>query len=279
MNPSRIFIERPVATALIGVRTAARGQSSPTGCSPSRRLPQVDYPTIQVMTFYPGASPDVMASAVTAPLERQFGQLPGLNQMTLHQLRRELGHHPAVRSQPEHRRRRAGSAGRHQRLVAPSCRATYPTRPSTARSNPADAPILTLALTSNRSRLRQVEDLADTRLAQKISQMPGVGLVTISGGQKPAVRMQANPTALASYGLSLEDLRIGLAAANIEPGRKERSRRSTAEPTPSARTTNCYILPALQANHHRLSATAHPSVQRRRATWSTPPRTNRRRHG
>ena len=156
-------------------------------------MPQVDYPTIQVVTFYPGASPDVMASSVTAPLERQFGQVPGLNQMTLHQLRRQLGHHAAVRAEPEHRRGRAGSAGGDQRGADLS--AHGPANPPIySKTNPADAPILTLALTSQTIPLSKVEDLADTRLAQKISQLPGVGLVSISGGQKPAVRIQANPT-------------------------------------------------------------------------------------
>jgi multidrug efflux pump len=182
---------------------------------PVSALPEVDYPTIQVVTFYPGADPDVMASSVTAPLERQFGQVPGLSQMTstsslgssIVTLQFNLAQNIDVEEQ--------------QVQAAINAATTYlprdlPNPPIYSKVNPADAPILTLAMTSDTLPLSKVEDLADTALAQKISQLPGVGLVSISGGQKPAVRIQANPTALASYGLSLEDVRTALAAANVD---------------------------------------------------------------
>ena len=181
---------------------------------PVSALPQVDYPTIQIVTFYPGASPEVTASAITAPLERQFGQLPGLNQMTsissggssIIVLQFALTLNIDVAEQEV----QAAINGAQTYLPA-----GLPSPPIYSKSNPADAPILTLALTSKTFPLPQVEDLADTRLAQKISQLPGVGLVSISGGQKPAVRIQANPTALSSYGLNLEDLRAALQQASV----------------------------------------------------------------
>jgi multidrug efflux pump len=181
---------------------------------PVSALPEVDYPTIQVITFYPGASPDVVASAVTAPLERQFGQVPGLNQMTssssggssIITLQFALDLNIDVAEQEVQAAINAASN------FLP---ADLPTPPIYSKSNPADAPVLTLALTSNSIPLTQVEDLADTRLAQKISQLPGVGLVSISGGQKPAVRIQANPTALSSYGVSLEDVRTALQQTSV----------------------------------------------------------------
>jgi multidrug efflux pump len=181
---------------------------------PVSALPQVDYPTIQVLTFYPGASPDVMASSVTAPLERQFGQMPGLNQMTstssftcsLIVLQFNLDLNIDVAEQEVQAGINAATTFLPRDLPNP---------PAYNKTNPADAPILTLALTSKTLPLSRVQDLADTRLAQKISQLPGVGLVSISGGQKPAVRIRANPTALAAYGLSLEDLRTSVASANV----------------------------------------------------------------
>jgi multidrug efflux pump len=181
---------------------------------PVSALPEVDYPTIQVITFYPGASPDVMASSVTAPLERQFGQVPGLQQMTstssdgssVITLQFNLSLNIDVAEQEVQQSINASGT------FLP---ADLPTPPLYSKTNPADTPILTLALTSEDMPLSKVEDLADTRLAPKISQLPGVGLVSISGGQKPAVRIQANPTALASYGLNLEDLRTALVAANV----------------------------------------------------------------
>jgi multidrug efflux pump len=181
---------------------------------PVSALPQVDYPTIQVITFYPGAGSDVMASSVTAPLERQFGQVPGLNQMTstssdgssVITLQFSLDLNIDVAEQEVQAAINAAST------FLP---ADLPNPPIYAKTNPADAPILTLSLTSETLPLSKIEDLADTRLAQKISQLSGVGLVSISGGQKPAVRIQANPTALSSYGLTLEDLRAAIAQANV----------------------------------------------------------------
>src|SRR5256884_3038093 len=207
-NPSRLFILRPVATALLTAAVLLAGGVAYTQL-PISALPQVDYPTIQVLTFYPGASPDVMASSVTSPLERQFGQLPGLNQMTstssfgasLITLQFTLDLNIDVAEQEVQAAINAAGTFLPKDLPNP---------PIYSKTNPADAPILTLALTSTSLRLSKVEDLADTTLAQKISQLSGVGLVSISGGQRPAVRIQANPTALASYGMSLEDLRTAL---------------------------------------------------------------------
>jgi multidrug efflux pump len=177
-------------------------------------LPEVDYPTIQVVTFYPGASPDVVASAITSPLERQFGQVPGLNQMTsissggssVITLQFSLNLNIDVAEQEVQAAINAAQTYLPADLPAP---------PIYSKSNPADAPILTLALTSTAIPLSQVEDLADTRMAQKISQLPGVGLVTISGGQKPSVRIQVNPTALSAYGINLEDVRTALTQASV----------------------------------------------------------------
>ena len=182
---------------------------------PVSALPQVDYPTIQVATFYPGAGPDVMASSVTAPMERQFGQLPGLAQMTstssygssVITLQFVLEENIDIAEQEVQAAINAASTFLPRDLPNP---------PIYSKVNPADAPILTLALTSDSLPLSKVEDLADTTMAQKISQLSGVGLVSISGGQKPAVRIQANPTALASYGLSLEDVRTALGNANVD---------------------------------------------------------------
>jgi multidrug efflux pump len=213
MNPARPFILRPVATALLMAAILLSGALA-YRLLPVSALPEVDYPTIQVVTFYPGASPDVMASSVTAPLERQFGQMPGLNQMTstsssgssviVLQFILNLGLDVAEQE--------VQAAINAAATLLPS---DLPNPPVYSKVNPADAPILTLGLTSTTLPLPQVEDLADTRLAQKIAQLPGVGLVSISGGQRPAVRVQANPTALAAYGLTLEDLRTALAAANV----------------------------------------------------------------
>jgi multidrug efflux pump len=181
---------------------------------PVSALPEVDYPTIQVVTFYPGASPDVMASSVTAPLERQFGQVPGLQQMTstssdgasVITLQFQLSLNIDVAEQEVQQSINASGT------YLP---ADLPIPPIYSKINPADTPILTLALTSKTMPLTKVEDLADTRLAPKISQLAGVGLVSISGGQKPAVRIRVNPTVLASYGLNLEDLRTTIVAANV----------------------------------------------------------------
>jgi multidrug efflux pump len=213
MNPSRIFIERPVATTMLMVGILLAGAVGYTQL-PVSALPEVDYPIIQVTTFYPGASPDVMASSVTAPLERQFGQVPGLQQMTstssdgssVITLQFNLSLSIDIAEQEVQQSINASGTYLPADLPAP---------PIYSKTNPADTPILTLALTSTDLPLSKVEDLADTRLAPKMSQLPGVGLVSISGGQKPAVRIQANSTALASYGLNLEDLRTAIAAANV----------------------------------------------------------------
>ncbi len=214
MSPSRAFILRPVATSLLMVGILIAGFVAYRQL-PVSALPQVDYPTIQILTFYPGASPDVMASSVTSPLERQFGQIPGLNQMTstssfgssIVTLQFALDLNIDVAEQEVQAAINAASNLLPRDLPNP---------PIYSKVNPADAPILTLALTSPTLALSAVEDLADTTLAQKISQLPGVGLVSISGGQRPAVRIQANPTALASYGLSMEDLRVSLSQANVD---------------------------------------------------------------
>jgi len=213
VNPSRLFILRPVATALLMAAILLAGFVAYRQL-PVSALPQVDYPTIQVLTFYPGASPDVMASSVTAPLERQFGQMPGLKQMTstsssgsaIITLQFTLGLSLDVAEQEV----QAAINGATTFLPR-----DLPNPPVYSKVNPADAPILTLALTSDAVPLSQVEDLADTRFAQKISQLSGVGLVSISGGQRPAVRIQANPTSLAAYGLTLEDVRLAVAQANV----------------------------------------------------------------
>jgi multidrug efflux pump len=181
---------------------------------PVSALPQVDYPTIQVLTFYPGASPDVVATTVTAPLERQFGQLQGLSQMTSSSsggtsvivLQFTLTLNIDVAEEE------VQSAINASQNFLP---ANLPSPPIYSKTNPADAPVLTLAATSSTIPLSQVEDLVDTRLAPKISQLSGVGLVTISGGQKPAVRIQANPAALSSYGINLEDLRTAVTQASV----------------------------------------------------------------
>src|ERR1700693_184258 len=217
MNPSRIFILRPVATTMLMVGILLAGAVGYTQL-PVSALPEVDYPIIQVTAFYPGAIPDVMASSVTAPLERQFGQLPGLQQMTstssdgssVITLQFNLSLSIDVAEQEVQQSINASGTYLPPDLPAP---------PIYSKTNPADTPILTLALTSTDLPLSKVEDLADTRLAPKISQLPGVGLVSISGGQKPAVRIQANPTALASYGLSLEDLRTALRQDNVDQGK------------------------------------------------------------
>jgi multidrug efflux pump len=213
VSPSRTFILRPVATSLLMIGILLAGGVAYKQL-PVSALPEVDYPTIQVITFYPGASPDVMASSVTAPLERQFGQVPGLQQMTstssdgssVITLQFNLSLSIDVAEQEVQQSINASGT------FLP---ADLPIPPIYAKTNPADTPILTLALTSKTEALSRVEDLADTRLAPKISQLSGVGLVSISGGQKPAVRIQANPTVLASYGLNLEDLRSAIVAANV----------------------------------------------------------------
>ncbi|HEY6009573.1 MAG TPA: MdtB/MuxB family multidrug efflux RND transporter permease subunit [Geobacteraceae bacterium] len=213
MNISRPFIMRPVATTLLMIAILLAGAVAYRQL-PVSALPQVDYPTIQVRTFYPGASPDVMASSVTAPLERQFGQMPGLTQMTsassggssVITLQFGLDLSLDIAEQEVQAAINSGFTFLPRDLPIP---------PVYSKVNPADAPVLTLALTSDTMPLPQVEDLADTRFAQKISQLTGVGLVSISGGQRPAVRIHANPTALAAYNLTFEDLRTALNTANV----------------------------------------------------------------
>ena len=213
MNPSRTFILRPVATTLLMVGILLAGGVAYREL-PVSALPEVDYPTIQVTTTYPGANPDVMASSVTAPLERQFGQVPGLQQMTsissqgLSVITLEFNLSLNIDVAEQEVQQSINASGTY-------LPADLPTPPLYSKTNPADTPILTLALSSNTLALSKVEDLADTRLAPKISQLPGVGLVSISGGQKPAVRVQANPSALASYGVNMEDLRSAIIAANV----------------------------------------------------------------
>ncbi len=212
MSPSRTFILRPVATTLLMAAILLAGWVAYRQL-PISALPEVDYPTMQVVTFYPGASPEVMATSVTAPLERQFGQVAGLKQMTsvssdgssIITLQFDLNLNIDVAEQEVQQAINASGT------FLP---ADLPNPPIYSKTNPADAPIITLALTSDVLPLSQVEDMADTRLAQKLSQLSGVGLVSIVGGQKPAVRIQANPTALSAYGINMEDLRTAIAAAN-----------------------------------------------------------------
>jgi len=213
MSPSRQFILRPVATTLLMVAILLVGIVA-YRFLPISALPEVDYPTIQVQTFYPGASPEVMTSSVTSPLEVQLGQMPGLNQMfstssagaSVITLQFSLDLSLDIAEQE------VQAAINAANNLLPS---DLPAPPIYAKVNPADAPILTLALTSKTLPLTEVEDLGQTRLAQKISQQPGVGLVSISGGQVPSVRVQFNPRALAAYGLNIDDLRTTLGNANV----------------------------------------------------------------
>ena len=212
MNPSRIFILRPVATALLMVAIMLSGIVAYRQL-PLSALPEVDYPTIQVVTLYPGASPDVITSSITAPLERQFGQMPGLKQMSS----TSSGGASVVTLQfeltidldsAEQEVQAAINAANN--LLPPD----IPSPPIYNKVNPADAAILTLGITSKTLKMTEVQNLVDTRLAQKISQVAGVGLVSLSGGQRPAVRVQVNPKAAASQGLALEDIRNAVGAAN-----------------------------------------------------------------
>src|SRR3984893_16550573 len=213
MSPSRPFILRPVATTLLMIAIMLSGIVA-YRFLPLAALPEVDYPTIQVQTFYPGASPDVMTSSVTAPLEVQLGQMPALNQMSsatsagASVITLQFNLKLSLDVAEQEVQAAINAAGN----LLPS---DLPAPPTYAQVNPADAPILTLALRSDTLPLHEVEDLADTRLAQKISQLPGVGLVSISGGQKPAVRIQADIRKLAAYGLNIDDLRTTLGNANV----------------------------------------------------------------
>src|SRR5580658_1355793 len=213
MSPSRIFILRPVATTLLMIAIMLSGIVA-FQFLPLSALPEVDYPTIQVQTFYPGASPDVMTSSVTAPLEVQLGQMPGLQQMSsvssagasVITLQFTLSLSLDIAEQEVQAAINAAGNLLPTDLPAP---------PIYAKVNPADAPIVTLALTSKTLPLPKIEDLADTRLAQKFSQLPGIGLVSISGGERPAVRIQADMRKLAAYGLNIDDLRTTLGNANV----------------------------------------------------------------
>jgi len=213
MNPSRIFIERPVATSLLMLAILLAGLLA-YRLLPLSALPEVDYPTIAVTTLYPGASPDVISTTVTAPLERQFGQMPGLSQMTstssggasVITLRFSLGLSLDVAEQEVQAAINAGSN------LLPS---DLPMPPIYSKVNPADAPVLTIAVTSPSLPVIKLHDLTENRLAPKLSQVDGVGLVSIAGGRRPAVRIQANPLALASLGLSLDDIRSAIVAANV----------------------------------------------------------------
>ncbi len=213
MNPSRLFIERPVATVWGMVAILLAGLLAYRQL-PLSALPEVDYPTIQVSTLYPGASPDVVTSTITAPLERQFGQMPGLTQMwstsagggSTITLRFDLNLGLDTAEQEVQAAINAAANLLPKDLPQP---------PVYSKINPADAPVLTLALTSRTLPLTQLQDLASTRMAQKISQLPGVGLVTLSGGQKPAVRLQVNPRAVAARGMTLDDVRNAIAAQNV----------------------------------------------------------------
>jgi multidrug efflux pump len=213
MNPSRIFIERPVATTLLMVAVLLVGGLA-YRLLPVAALPQVDYPTIQVVTLYPGAGPEVMTSSITAPLERQFGQMPGLSQMysissggsSVITLRFTLGLGLDIAEQS------VQAAINAAQTLLPT---DLPNPPIYNKVNPADAPIISLALTSKTLPLIKVQDAADTRLVPKLSQISGVGLVSLSGGMRPAVRIRANPVALSSRGLSTEDLRNAIVAGNV----------------------------------------------------------------
>ncbi|CAN5594852.1 MdtB/MuxB family multidrug efflux RND transporter permease subunit [soil metagenome] len=213
MNPSRIFIERPVGTSLFMVAIMLVGMIA-YKFLPLSALPEVDYPTIRVLTLYPGAGPEVMTSSITAPLERQFGQMPGLNQMTstssagASAITLQFDLKLAIDIAEQQVQAAINAAGN----LLP---ADLPAPPIYAKVNPADAPILTLAVTSKTDPLTKVHDMVDTRLAQKISQAPGVGLVSLEGGQKPGFRIRANPTALAAYGLNIDDLRTTITNANV----------------------------------------------------------------
>jgi len=213
VNPSRLFIDRPVATSLLMIAVLLVGGVA-YEFLPISALPEVDYPTIQVQTLYPGASPEVMTSSVTAPLERQFGEMPNLKQMSSTSsagasvITLQFGLDLSLDVAEQEVQAAINAAGN----LLP---ADLPAPPIYAKVNPADAPVLTLGVTSRTMPLTQVEDLVDTRLAQKISQLPGVGLVSVSGGQRPAVRVQAHMRELAAYGLNIDDLRTTIANANV----------------------------------------------------------------
>ena len=232
MSPSRAFIVRPVATSLLMVAILLVGLVSLTQL-PISALPQVDYPTVQVTTFYPGASSEITSTTVTAPLERQFGQIQGLRQMTSTSgdgvsvivLQFVLSLDIDVAEQEVQ-----AAINAAQRLLP----ADLPLPPIYSKTNPADAPVLTLAISSPTIPLSRVEDLVDTRLVPKLSELPGVGLVRISGGQKPAVRIQANPGALSAYGIDFETLRSAVVQNSVNAAKG-----SFDGPNRSTPTTSC----------------------------------------
>ena len=213
MNPSRLFVLRPVATTLLMIAILLSGLIA-YRLLPVAALPEVDYPTIQVVTLYPGASPEIITSSVTAPLESQFGQIAGLTEMSssssggasLLTLRFSLATNLDVAEQDVQAAINVASS------LLPK---DLPTPPVFSKVNPADAPIMSLAILSDSLPLAKIQDLVDTRMAQKISQISGVGLVSIGGGQRPAVRIRANPLALAAHNLSLEDLRSAVTRNNL----------------------------------------------------------------
>src|SRR6202041_994984 len=213
MNPSRLFINLPVATSLLMAAILLSGLFA-FKFLPLSSLPEVDYPTIQVQTFYPGASPEVMTSSVTAPLERQFGQMPSLSQMSSQSsagssvITLRFGLDISIDIAEQEVQAAINAAGN----LLPS---DLPAPPIYAKVNPADAPILTLGVTSKTLKLTDVEDAVESRLVPKLSQLPGVGLVSISGGQPPSVRIHANPLALAAYAVNLDDLRTTISNLNV----------------------------------------------------------------
>src|SRR5437764_6354293 len=213
MSVSSPFIHRPIATSLLGVAVLLGGLLGYLWL-PVSSLPQVDFPTIQVTTQLPGASPDVMASLVTAPLERQFGQIPSLSTMTssssfgVSQITLQFDLNREIDSAAQDVQAAINAAGSTLPRNLP-----YP--PTYSKVNPADAPIVTLALTSTTVSLRALSDLADSLLAQRLSEVTGVGRVTVEGGLRPAVRIQADLARLANYGISLEDMRNVIAGANV----------------------------------------------------------------
>src|ERR1700751_1321994 len=261
MNVSETFILRPVGTTLLMAAIMLSGIVAFTFL-PLSTLPEVDYPTIQVQTFYPGASPEVMTSSVTAPLERQLGQMPGLNQMTSASsagasvITLQFGLDLSLDIAEQEVQAAINAANN----LLPS---DLPIPPVYAKINPADAPILTLAVTSGSLSLTDLEDLSETRLAQKISQLTGVGLVTINGGHRPAVRIQFKPQALAAYGLNIDDLRttIGNFNVNIPKGNFDGpSQASTINANDQLQTVEQYantIIAYRNANPVRLSDVAN----------------------
>ena len=260
MNPSRLFILRPVATTLLMAAILLVGAVA-YAFLPLSALPVVDYPTIQVQTLYPGASPEVMTSAVTAPLERQLGQMPGLNQMSSRSsagasvitLQFDLSLSLDIAEQEV--QAAINAAGN----LLP---ADLPAPPIYAKVNPADAPILTLAVTSKTLPLTEVEDLADTRLAMKISQLPGVGLVSVSGGHRPAVRVQANIRALAAYGLNIDDLRTTIGNLNVNTPKGNFD--GPTQASTSTPTTSCAAL-------RTIATPSWPTGRASRCAWPTWP--------